>query len=108
FVVSGLTGGGDPDMLFSDVHTTGGQNYGSFSDPAIDGLLDKGRSTTDANERKKIYDEAQDKLLTNLNPPIWWGHHPSLGTQRSTIRGYKPVPTLSSIPIMLAGMWRNP
>jgi ABC-type transport system substrate-binding protein len=107
FIVSGLTGGGDPDMLFSDVHTTGGQNYGSFSDPAIDALLDKGRSTTDANERKKIYDEAQDKLLTNLNPRIWWGHYSYIVIQRSNIRGYKPVPTLSSIPIMLAGMWRK-
>ena len=44
-ITLGQQAAADPDLLYNDLHTTGGQNYGEFSDPEIDAMLVKGRTT---------------------------------------------------------------
>ena len=101
----GQQGASDPDLLFNDLHTTGGQNYGNFSDPEMDALFEKGRSVFDVAERKAIYDEAQEKLLSVHNPRIWW--HWSLTTVafRSYCKGFRPTPGPIASNAVLWGMW---
>ena len=67
-IMLGQQGASDPDLLYNDLHTTGGQNYGNFSNPEFDALVEKGRAVFDVEERKAIYDEAQDRLLNEWNP----------------------------------------
>lgn len=60
--VYGLT---DADAIYSIFHgnmAQGGDNFLKCSIPKLDELLDKGRSSTDQNERKKIYQEVSQLI----------------------------------------------
>ena len=59
-----LNGGStDPDGYFYRTFSTGGStNVYQFSNPAVDLLLNDGRTTTDQQARKAIYDEVQQQL----------------------------------------------
>ena len=83
----GLGGAFDPDVLYGLSHSDGGRNFGEFSDPGLDALLEQGRSTLAAEDRLPIYDEVQTKLL-ELNPQIYcnWGR-PVVG-HRPWLKGY--------------------
>jgi peptide/nickel transport system substrate-binding protein len=55
----------DPDKAFyNPFHTKGGSNYGKYSNPTVDSLIEKGRTTLDQKERTKIYQEAA-KIVTD-------------------------------------------
>jgi peptide/nickel transport system substrate-binding protein len=48
----------DPDRaMYNQFHTNGVTNYGKYSNPRVDELLEKGRTISDQNERAKIYQE---------------------------------------------------
>ena len=49
--VHGLGGAFDPDALHGTHHTDGGRNWGEFSDPEIDALLEQGRTTIGTENR---------------------------------------------------------
>src|SRR5216110_2221384 len=50
----------DPDVaFFRALHSTKGQNWNSWSVPAVDALLEEGRRTMDQKKRKEIYDRLQ-------------------------------------------------
>ncbi len=44
-------------------HTTGGRNYGRFSDPKLDAILDEAERTLDLEPRKKLMRQAEDYIL---------------------------------------------
>lgn len=71
----GLVGWGgvlDPDVR-SQYHSTGIYNFGKFSSPILDDLLDRGANTADPEERKKIYDEFQLAFLDEMPiVPLYW------------------------------------
>ncbi len=81
----------DPDALHGTHHSDGGRNFGEFSDPEIDALLEQGRTTLGAENRVPIYDEIQTKLLEEHNPQIYhsWGR-PVVG-HRPWLKGYGPT-----------------
>ena len=89
--VQGLGGAFDPDVLHGTHHRDGGRNFGEFSDPEIDALLEQGRTTIGAENRVPIYDEIQTKLLEEHNPQIYhsWGR-PVAG-HRPWLKGYGPT-----------------
>jgi peptide/nickel transport system substrate-binding protein len=104
-VMVGQQGAADPDLLYNDLHTKGGQNYGDFSNPEIDALLEKGRATFGVQERKKVYDEVQERLLKDLNPRVWFYWSLPTVTFRSYLKGFRPHPPITSGNIVIAGMW---
>jgi peptide/nickel transport system substrate-binding protein len=62
--IIGSSGQSDPDdYLYTPFHTKGGGNFMNFSDPQVDKLLEQGRATAKQDARKKIYDEAQERIL---------------------------------------------
>ncbi len=71
----GLVGWGgvlDPDVR-SQYKSDGVYNFGRFSNPEIDDLLERGANTADPEERKKIYDEFQLKFLDEMPiVPLYW------------------------------------
>ena len=90
-VVQGLGGAFDADALHGTHHTDGGRNYGGFSDPEIDALLEQGRTTIGTENRVPIYDEIQAKLLEEHNPQIYWcWGRPVIG-HRPWLKGYGPT-----------------
>ena len=104
-IVLGQQGAADPDLLYNDLHTLGGQNYGEFSDPEIDAMLIKGRQTFGVEDRKAIYDEIQDEPLSVHNPRIWW--HWSLPTvgHRPYLKGFRPTPGITATNQVMNGCW---
>jgi peptide/nickel transport system substrate-binding protein len=64
----------DPDQFLNRYTTGATQNWGRFSDPAIDDLYSRQARTVDAGERKKIVIELQKRLLEQAYymPGLWW------------------------------------
>ena len=104
-ITLGQQAAADPDLLYNDLHTTGGQNYGNYSNPEIDALVERGRSIYDVEDRKAIYDEAQDLLLSTENPRLWW--HWSLPTvgHRPYLKGFRPTPGITHTHQVMNGCW---
>ncbi len=66
FQLAGMVGGpvDSPYPAASNVlHTGGNTNYGGYSDPEVDALLDAAAATTDSAERVRLYQQVQ--LKTN-------------------------------------------
>jgi ABC-type transport system substrate-binding protein len=66
FQIAGMVGGpvDAPYPAASNVLRTGGnQNYGGYSNPEVDALLDRAAATTDDAERTRLYQQVQ--LVTN-------------------------------------------
>ena len=90
-VVQGDGGALDPDALHGTHNSAGGRNYGAFSDPEIDALLDQGRTTIGTENRVPIYDEIQDKLLEQHVPQIYWSWGRPVVGHRPWLKGYGPT-----------------
>jgi peptide/nickel transport system substrate-binding protein len=59
----GWSGRPDPDGNISTFVATGGsQNVAGYSNPSLDALLDKARSTQDQEQRKQMYGQVQTIL----------------------------------------------
>lgn len=56
----------DPDRLTPGLETGGGTNIALYSNPTVDEALEKGRETTDFDERKKQYDIVQEQLAKDV------------------------------------------
>jgi len=54
----------DPDSLLSThFHSEGGRNYGKFNDPVYDDLVVKQQRATNLEERKKLAQQAEQRLF---------------------------------------------
>lgn len=71
-------------------HIQGFQRSG-YSDPQVDDLLAKGRSTFDLNERAKYYAEAQ-KLIWDDAAFVWVFVQQNLGASKKSVTGYELLP----------------
>jgi len=88
-------GSSDPDGYLHRTFVTGGStNVYKFSDPAVDQLLNQGRTTSDTAERVNIYDHLQKRLA--CTGPI---AHIAYGTLFSAVsddvEGFQQLPTRS-------------
>ncbi|GAB4567402.1 MAG: peptide ABC transporter substrate-binding protein [Anaerolineae bacterium] len=60
---------GDPDpypLWHSSQARNGGQNYGGWSDPAVDEWLERGRAILDEGERRTLYNQFQERFAEEL------------------------------------------
>ncbi|SFZ86520.1 peptide/nickel transport system substrate-binding protein [Devosia enhydra] len=63
----------DPDERFSSAFATGGGlNYGNWSDPEYDALIEKARTELDRDAREKLYQEAETILATRGPVGMTW------------------------------------
>ncbi|MCZ7536501.1 MAG: ABC transporter substrate-binding protein [Acidimicrobiia bacterium] len=58
--------GGDPDSQYVWWHTGSPVNFGKFSDPEIDRLLEEGRSEGDSAKREQIYQDLNRRFSEQL------------------------------------------
>ncbi len=90
----------DPDIYYQLFHSASappnGDNRGRYVSRQLDNLLEKGRTTTDISERKRIYSEVQ-KLLAQELPyiPLWWVKN--VVVHRPSLKGFLPYPDGSLI-----------
>lgn len=55
----------DPDFS-SQISTNGGFNYGKYSNPKMDELLSQGKNLVKFEDRKKVYDQAQELFVQDV------------------------------------------
>ncbi|HYF82175.1 MAG TPA: ABC transporter substrate-binding protein [Clostridia bacterium] len=91
--IAGLLNITDPDRgMYIQFHTGGGQNYGKYSYPEMDALLDKGRTTSDQSERAKIYQQTAQMI----NDEVMWKTLVFQGyivMYNKNLEGYTPMPS---------------
>jgi len=85
----------DPDIYYSLFHSAAappdGDNRGHYSNPEIDALLERGRRSTDTEERRLIYGRVQMILAQDLPYiPLWWVKN--VVVRKPAIRGFIPYP----------------
>ncbi len=88
----GWTVNPEPDaLLYSPFHTSaiGGFNFVKYRNPKIDELLDRGRIVTNANDRTRIYREAQ-RMIVQDAPMVFLFHEKRTYATRKAVTGFKP------------------
>lgn len=84
----GESGLADPDdFLYEPLHSRGGQNVGSFADGELDKLLEAGRRTPDDDERRRIYEAAQRRIL-DAAPHVFLFHSAQHEAMSDSVRGF--------------------
>lgn len=93
-----LTHQPDPDgYLYDSFHSESTANSVGISDPELDELLIRGRTTADFDERKQIYDDVQRMLADDLVPALVTFNYNQYWPAQQHIHGYKVVPSISRI-----------
>jgi len=93
--ILGTSGQSDPDdFLYGNFHSKGGLNLVNYSDPQFDRLLEQGRAASREAERKRLYDQAQARLLETV-PMVFIYHSTQYEAVRRNVRGFEHWPNTS-------------
>jgi peptide/nickel transport system substrate-binding protein len=95
FPASMNTGGGllDPDIWFRYMHSApAGKDWQNLKDPALDVLLEKGRTTIDPSQRSEIYKEFQRTAITKGSIIILYAPV-AVDVTQNTVKGFTQHPT---------------
>jgi peptide/nickel transport system substrate-binding protein len=67
----------DPDVFLRRYTTGDPQNWGRFSDPAVDDLFSRQTRALDSSERRKLILQLQKRVLDNAYymPGLWWSRN---------------------------------
>ncbi len=95
FILGWVTSTGDADYglypLFHSASFGGAGNRTFYSNSEVDRLLDKGRWTTDAEERLGIYRQAQEIIMGDyVHVPLWYMVR--VQALRKGVKGFYPNP----------------
>lgn len=84
---------GDPGAVLETLlKSDGGSNSGKYSNPALDKLLDDGRSTFEQEKREAIYDEVQQIIASDAAMiPVF--HVSQVNVSKPGLTGYAVHPT---------------
>jgi len=89
--VVGWSGRIDPDgNTYIEYHTGGGNNYGQYSNPAVDKALDDARATFDQNQRKPLYQQV-NKLVAEEAAEVFIFHDVTGQYSTAKVRHYTMV-----------------
>jgi peptide/nickel transport system substrate-binding protein len=78
----------DPDGYVYQYYKTGGDNNTGYSDPKMDDLLEKARTTLDQGKRKEHYIEIQ-KMIEDAVPYMYWYVRFNIEGVTDKVGGYK-------------------
>ncbi|GAA5236516.1 ABC transporter substrate-binding protein [Verticiella sediminum] len=91
-VFSFWSGRPHPDgNMFSHVSCQGPQNDSKYCNEELDAVLNKARETNDADERRKLYQQANGILAENVTASILWHRRTFTGVS-SSLQGFVPHP----------------
>ncbi|HYL59279.1 MAG TPA: ABC transporter substrate-binding protein [Candidatus Acidoferrales bacterium] len=78
-------------MVFDSTQTPPGMNRGFYSNPELDRLLEAGRRTIDADQRRKIYAQVQRLVADDLPyVSLWWVDNVAVMNRR--LADFQPYP----------------
>jgi peptide/nickel transport system substrate-binding protein len=92
YVITNLVPGQpfEPDSWFRTFnYTNGSRNYGAYSDPALDQLIDKQRGILDAGERKSAVRQVLTYLMDHAPYTSWSGRYNPNAAQLK-VQGFVP------------------
>ncbi len=82
----------DPDYAVAGLlESNAGTNYTGFNDPALDEMLQKGRSLPDGAEREKVYKDMQLYINSQL-PMIYLHADEAIAGVRKIVKGFEVDP----------------
>jgi peptide/nickel transport system substrate-binding protein len=86
---------GDPSYFPETTLAKGaGSNIGGYDNPALDGLLKKGRETSDPADRKKIYDDVQQIIASDVALiPVF--HAAQVSVFKPGLKGFSVHPAMT-------------
>ncbi len=91
-LIFGWSGRADPDgNLYNIFHTGGGLNYGGYSSPMVDDLLEKARAAGDQAQRKDLYQQAQ-KLIVDDAAMAFYSFVPAYLVMQPKVQGVQLYP----------------
>ncbi|MCD8510555.1 MAG: ABC transporter substrate-binding protein [Bacillus sp. (in: Bacteria)] len=95
-LLTGRNGSGtDPDRSLNFFfHTNGSANVWGFSNEEFDSLAEAGRVEVDPDQRREIYNDAQN-LLLNLAPNLFLYNPNNYIVVANNVEGYEPYPHAS-------------
>jgi peptide/nickel transport system substrate-binding protein len=86
--ILGESGQGDPDdYLYSPFKSDSGGNLTGFADKTVDDFLERARAASSADERKRLYTLAQQRLI-ELSPMVYLYTSAQYEAARKNVRGY--------------------
>jgi len=95
--ISMNSGSIDPDIQFNRTFRTGGStNVFLYSNTEVDELLDSGRSESDLNNRRLIYEELQKKLVED-SPIIFLYSANTIFASSDSVEGFRSLANESLI-----------
>ncbi len=104
--ILGTSGQSDPDdFLYNNFRTGAGLNLVNYSDAQFDRLMDEGRAASAEAQRKRIYDQAQVRLLETV-PMVFLFHSTQFEAVRRTVRGFEHWPNTSYLGLRRTWMAR--
>lgn len=80
----------DPNT-YPFLHSGEGFNYGDYSDPVVDKLLDEARLTTDTAKRRAIYEKIWEQTRKTVPIMYIWALKNTVGMQKN-LMGFRQVP----------------
>jgi peptide/nickel transport system substrate-binding protein len=85
---------GDPDYFLTKHYQSTGSEaaYTGYSNPEVDELLEKGRTTSDPDKRREYYDSVQEKVLED-SPNIYLFYLNELVGKSSKVKGFEIYPS---------------
>ena len=85
----GWSGRIDPDgNIYNQMRGKGSLNESRYANPQVDDLLDKARVSSDQNERKTLYQQAQKQIVDDA-PFVFYSFGLALLVTRPNVRGTK-------------------
>jgi peptide/nickel transport system substrate-binding protein len=88
----GWSGMIDPDQnSYAFMATNGSSNYGKYSNPQVDKLLQAAREAQSIDERKKFYSQFSAILLEEV-PQVFTGYQPVIDVWTDKVKGFEVYP----------------
>lgn len=85
----GTSGQVDPDdYLFNNFRSGDARNFVNFSDPQFDRLIEEGQTVADERARKRIYEQAQMRLMEG-EPMVMLFHSTTFEGKRKHVQGFE-------------------
>jgi peptide/nickel transport system substrate-binding protein len=83
---------GDPDELLTKFISKASNNWGRFSEPAVDTLFEQQKVELDEQKRAKLVRELQKEVIKKAwwIPGLWWTR---LEVRSARLRNYEPMPS---------------
>lgn len=101
--LQGWSGRIDPDgNTYNQFHTDGGLNYGSYSNPQVDKLLDDARTTYDQSQRDTMYRQV-NALIAGDVAEVFINHGVSAELHTPKVHGYVNI---ADTVMRFAAVWK--